>query len=118
MSLCPRRTDSMRNGARLLPLVFLTGLISATVMREKWPVKFADAAPKAGLVAANVSGGIVNKKYILEMNGSGVAFIDYNRDGLVDRLLVNGTQLEHPAGAPEPVGHPYRNNGAGPFTDG
>ena len=72
MSSCPRRTDFMRNGAPLLPLVFLTGLISATIMREKWPVKFADAAAKAGLAAANVSGDVVNKKYILEMNGSGV----------------------------------------------
>jgi enediyne biosynthesis protein E4 len=106
----------MRNGARLLPLVFLTGFISATVMREKWPVKFADAAAKAGLAAANVSGDVVNKKYILEMNGSGVAFFDYNRDGLADIFLVNGTQLGQPA-KPEPVSHLYRNNGDGTFTD-
>src|SRR5579859_1191593 len=107
----------MQPAARTLPYVVLTGLMCATATREPWPVKFADTAAKAGLGAANVSGDVVNKKYILEMNGSGVAFIDYNRDGLVDIFLVNGTQLNHPAGAPEPVSHLYRNNGDGSFTD-
>src|SRR5712692_827817 len=115
MCSCPRRADCMRNAARWLPLVFLAGLISATVMREKWLVKFADGAAKAGLASANVSGDIINKKYILEMNGSGVAFIDYNRDGFVDIFLVNGTQLGHPV-RPEPISHLYRNNGDGTFT--
>src|SRR5712692_9602933 len=117
MCSCPRRADCMRNAARWLPLVFLAGLISATVMREKWLVKFADGAAKAGLASANVSGDIINKKYILEMNGSGVAFIDYNRDGFVDIFLVNGTQLAPPAGTLKPVSHLHRNNGDGTFTD-
>jgi hypothetical protein len=103
--------------ARLISLVSLTGLICATVIREKWSVKFTDVAAKAGLAAVNVSGDVVNKKYILEMNGSGVAFIDYNRDGLVDIFLVNGTQLGRRADAPEPTSHLYRNNGDGTFTD-
>ena len=79
-------------------------------------MKFADASAKAGLADANVSGGVINKKYILEMNGSGVAFIDYNRDGLADVFLVSGTQLAQPAGTPKPVSHLYRNNGDGTFT--
>ena len=61
-------------------------------------MKFADAAAKAGLTAANVSGDTTNKKYILEMNGSGVAFIDYNRDGYVDLFVVNGTRLDRGVG--------------------
>ena len=107
----------MRNAARTLPFVFLTGLICATVVREKWSVKFADVAAKAGLATVNASGDVINKKYILEMNGSGLAFIDYNRDGLVDIFLVNGTQLGLAPGTPEPVSHLYRNNGDGTFTD-
>jgi hypothetical protein len=107
----------MRNATRILLFALLAGLTGATVNKEKWPVKFVDATAKAGLTAANVSGAVVNKKYILEMNGSGLAFIDYNRDGFVDLFLVNGTELERRAGMPEPVSHLYRNNGNGTFTD-
>src|SRR5579864_3858532 len=100
-----------------LPLIFLAGLVCATVTREKWAVRFVDTAAKAGLTVVNVSGEITSKKYILEMNGSGLAFIDYNRDGYVDLFLVNGTRLAPGSGATEPTGHLYRNNGDGTFTD-
>src|SRR5579864_1652614 len=100
-----------------LPLIFLAGLVCATVTREKWAVRFVDTAAKAGLTVVNVSGEIASKKYILEMNGSGLAFIDYNRDGYVDLFLVNGTRLAPGSGATEPTGHLYRNNGDGTFTD-
>src|SRR5579863_6611326 len=103
--------------ARSLLLLFLAGLVCATVTIEKWRVKFNDAAVKAGLTAINVSGEPVNKKYILEMNGSGLAFLDYNRDGYPDLFLVNGTRLAQSASSPEPTSHLYRNNGDGTFTD-
>jgi hypothetical protein len=102
---------------RLLPLAPLAGLLCTAVVKDAWPVRFSDAAAKAGLAAANVSGDTTNKKYILEMNGSGVAFIDYNRDGYVDLFVVNGTSLDRGAGMPRPVSHLYRNNGNGTFTD-
>ena len=97
--------------------ILLAGLASAAVVADRWPVKFTDTAAKAGLTSVNVSGDTVRKKYILEMNGSGLAFIDYNRDGYVDLFLVNGRQLEPAAGIPEPISHLYRNNGDGTFTD-
>src|SRR5579872_483084 len=106
----------MPRGARWLPLVPLAGLVYA-ITKDTWPVRFTDMAAKAGLIAANVSGDITNKKYILEMNGSGVAFLDYNRDGYVDLFVVNGAQLEPRAGTADPVSHLYRNNGEGTFTD-
>src|ERR1700736_1025310 len=112
MSSCRRRVKLMR----LLPLL-LAGLACAAALKERWTVTFTDAASKAGLSAANVSGEIAKKKYILEMNGSGLAFIDYNRDGLVDLFIVNGTRLEASSGTPSPVSHLYRNNGNGKFTD-
>jgi hypothetical protein len=98
-------------------LILLSGLVFATAPNVKWTVTFTDAAPKAGLNAVNVSGDTAKKKYILEMNGSGLAFIDYNRDGLIDLFTVNGTRLEQPSGTPAPVGHLYRNNDNGNFTD-
>lgn len=97
-------------------LILIGGLVCATITKAKWPVRFVDRAARAGLTAINASGDIAKKKYILEMNGSGVAFIDYNRDGYVDLFLVNGTRFttsqDH-----EPTSHLYRNNGDGTFTD-
>ena len=90
----------MRFAVRWTPLLLLAGLVYATVLKEKWTVTFTDAAPKAGFSAANVSGETAKKKYILEMNGSGLAFIDYNRDGLIDLFIVNGTRLEASSGVP------------------
>jgi enediyne biosynthesis protein E4 len=107
----------MRFAVRWTPLLLLAGLVCAAVLQEKWTVTFADAAPKAGFSAANVSGEIAKKKYILEMNGSGLAFIDYDRDGLIDLFIVNGTRLETSSGRPAPVSHLYRNHGNGTFTD-
>ena len=107
----------MPRGARWLPLGALAGLVWALTAKDAWLVRLTDVAAKAGLTTANVCGNVTNKKYILEMNGSGVAFLDYNRDGYVDLFVVNGTQLERRAGAVEPVSHLYRNNGDGTFTD-
>ncbi len=107
----------MPRGMRWLLLAPVAGFVCAMITKGTWPVRFTDIAGKAGLGAANVSGDITNKKYILEMNGSGVAFLDYNRDGYVDLFVVNGTQFERGPGTAEPVSHLYRNNGDGTFTD-
>jgi len=98
-------------------LAGFAALIGAAVVKDPWPVRFTDIAVKAGLSAVNVSGDVSKKKYILEMNGSGLAFLDYNGDGFVDLFVVNGTTLDaHRTGA-KPVSHLYRNNGEGTFTD-
>ena len=56
-------------------------------------VKLVDVAAQAGLRARFVSGGETAKKYIVEANGSGVAFVDYDNDGWDDVFLVNGTRF-------------------------
>jgi hypothetical protein len=40
------------------------------------------------------SGNQQSKKYIIETNGTGVAFLDYDRDGRQDVFLTNGSRLE------------------------
>jgi enediyne biosynthesis protein E4 len=57
-----------------------------------FPVKLKDVAAGVGLKAQFVSGEL-SKKYIMEANGSGVAFIDYDNDGWDDIFLVNGTKF-------------------------
>jgi hypothetical protein len=51
---------------------------------------FVDASQKAGLASFRDTCGSLAKEYLVETVGSGVAFFDYNNDGLLDVLLVNG----------------------------
>jgi hypothetical protein len=82
------------------------------------PATFRDVSAKAGVTAANVSGSR-EKNYVLEVNGGGACWLDYDNDGFVDLYLVNGSTLEALQGKkPRPVSnHLYRNNGNGTFTD-
>lgn len=85
------------------------------------PAWFVDVAGKAGIVVRNVNGDPATKKYIIEATGSGVAIIDYDRDGWPDIFLVNGRQLPvretTAAKEVEPTSHLFHNNHDGTFTD-
>ena len=76
---------------------------------------FEDVAEAAGLRSPLIYGGVESKKYILEANGCGCAFIDYDNDGWMDIFLLSGTRLE--GDAPEATNRLYKNNRDGTFTD-
>ena len=91
---------------------------------QAWAVSFTDVGQRAGLTHPSVYGGQSRKRFILETNGCGTAFIDYDRDGWIDALVLSGTRLEEstrrevswPAdGAPR--GRLYRNKRNGTFDD-
>jgi hypothetical protein len=78
-------------------------------------VTFEDVTEKAGIRFRHNSGAF-GRKYLPETMGSGVAFLDVDRDGWQDIFLVNST------GWPGRKGEPsfpalYRNNGNGTFSD-
>src|SRR5437588_1262637 len=89
-----------------------------------WPVTFVDVAERAGLHEQSVYGGFDRKRFIIETNGAGVAFLDYDNDGWLDALVLSGTRLKdgsrenqtYPPGR-APTSHLYRNNHDGTFTD-
>ena len=62
-----------------------------------------------------IYGGVDAKKYIIEANGCGCAFIDYDNDGWMDIFLLSGTRLE--GDPPEATNRLYKNNRDGTFTD-
>src|SRR5215469_9404563 len=64
---------------------------------KPYNARFEDVAESAGLHLPVVYGGVDSKKYILEANGCGCAFIDYDNDGWLDVFLLSGNRLE---GAP------------------
>ncbi|HKF04445.1 MAG TPA: CRTAC1 family protein [Candidatus Sulfotelmatobacter sp.] len=116
----PSRRDFLRQSLAapcfLIPL-FRNGALGQPVLAPNpW---FAENAAKAGLGAFHHSSGSAVKDYLVETLGSGVALFDYNNDGLVDVLLVNGSSFELLANPnlPRPSSRLFRNNGDGTFTD-
>jgi enediyne biosynthesis protein E4 len=82
-----------------------------------FPVSFVDVSERAGLTAPILYGGIDQKKYIIETNGCGVAFFDYDNDGWIDIFLLNGTRLGESPKGKEPTSKLYQNNRDGSFSD-
>ena len=94
-----------------LSLLSLAGALATA------PIVFVDRSAAAGLAFRTTYGGKDTSAYILETTGTGVAFLDYDRDGRLDLFFANGTT---PAGFPDgksPRCALYRNNGDGTFTD-
>jgi hypothetical protein len=89
-----------------------------------WGVRFVDVAERAGLTQVSVYGGMERKRFIIETNGAGVAWIDYDNDGWVDALVLSGTRLDEasreerswPRGE-APTNRLYRNDRDGSFSD-
>ena len=89
-----------------------------------WPVSLVDVAERAGLHHVSVYGGLERKRFIIETNGAGVAFLDYDADGWLDLLVLSGTRLREGSredvrlGPDEaPSNRLYRNRGDGTFAD-
>ncbi len=70
------------------------------------PAWFVNVAPQAGLTMQNVNGDTRTKTYIIETTGSGVAIVDYDRDGWPDIYIHTATPLDgHPKPAAPPTNH-------------
>ena len=80
-------------------------------------VRFVDVAAEAGLTETVYYGGVEQVRYIVEANGCGVAFYDYDDDGWLDIFVLNGSRLEGFPEGREPSNRLYRNNRDGTFTD-
>src|SRR5215475_3357620 len=95
-----------------LPLVLGTSFLLGA--EDGFP-SFVDVAQKVGLTLMNICGG-ASKDYIIEANGSGGAFFDYDNDGDVDVLIVNGSTLENYKKGGDQMVALYKNHG-GTFVD-
>ena len=92
--------------------------ITAGGFVESGPVIFQDIAEQAGLTAWRHMMGPAKKRFILETVGSGVALLDYDKDGWLDIYLVNGSTYDALQGRAEsPHAALFHNNHDGTFTD-
>jgi thiol-disulfide isomerase/thioredoxin len=71
-------------------------------------VRFENVAAEAGLTRSVPNGGAASKQFIIETTGSGVAFIDYDNDGLLDVFIASGEG---------DTSRLYHNDGGGKFRD-
>lgn len=77
-------------------------------------LRFQPVPDAAGLDLVMTSGGMPSRE-ILEVNGGGIALLDYDGDGDLDVFLANGATLEDPQHGPG--SRLYANRGDGTFDD-
>ena len=77
--------------------------------------QFTDATTRAGIRFQHNSGAF-GGKFLPETLGSGCAFLDYDRDGWQDILLINGADWPSHKKSRTTL-RLYHNNGNGTFTD-
>ena len=77
--------------------------------------RFVDVAGAAGLTQTVVYGATDHVTYIVEQNGSGCAFFDYDNDGWMDIFILGGRKLD--GCVPGSSNRLYHNNHDGTFTD-
>lgn len=110
--------------ACLSAAVTLAGFSQARDRDSRWLVDLRDVAREAGLTSPSIYGTEDAKRFILETNGAGVAFLDYDRDGYLDAFVLSGTRLEPGTRTVEPFAagqaprnRLYRNRRNGTFED-
>ena len=87
--------------------LWLTGALSGTAGAPYSP-DFRNVAKQAGLKEVFPNGGVTSKEYIIETTGSGIAFVDYDNDGLLDIFVLSG---------PGGTNRMYHNEGNHKFRD-
>src|SRR5215831_4823476 len=99
MSEPKTRNWTRRRLLRTLPAALAPLLVPKKLRatREQKPApfsQFVDVAASAGLAHTMVYGDPRHNTYIVEVNGAGCAFFDYDNDGWMDALILGGRTLE------------------------
>jgi predicted nucleotidyltransferase len=105
----------MKRGIGLLLLV-LALTAWDTPHAQVGAFRFVDVAAQANLTLVNTSGD-PDADYIVDSTGNGAALFDYDRDGDLDVLIVNGSTRDRLAKGGDPMAALYRNDGKGRFED-
>ena len=83
---------------------------------EELDIWFEDVAVEAGLDRVTYCGGS-EKNHLIESDGTGAAFVDYDGDGNLDIYIVNAWRLKNGKPVVKGANILYRNQGDGTFGD-
>jgi enediyne biosynthesis protein E4 len=98
----------------LSALLFTSRLIAA---ESNGPIQLRDVTRETGITFVHTDGSS-GRHYIVETVSSGLATFDFNGDGKIDILFLNGAPLPgSPSTTPPPRNALYRNDGGWKFTD-
>ena len=101
----------------ILRSVLLSGLLAAHLHAGETPIQFKDVTAQSGIKFVHTDGSS-GRYFIVENVASGIATFDYNGDGKIDILFLNGAPLPGYAHTnPPPRNALYRNEGDWKFTD-
>ena len=103
-------------GAAASLLLGVIALLTDTLSGADHLVRLTDVAADAGITLLNISGSPA-KDLVMDANGNGAAWLDFDRDGDLDALIVNGSRFERLKRGGDPMAALYRNDGDGTFTD-
>src|SRR5438552_18142778 len=104
------------NGVAAL-LVILSGCRTGLPLANSPVIRFRDVSDSAGIRFERFNGAF-GRKWMPETMGGGGAFLDYDNDGNLDVLLINGDWWPgHPVGNKRPTMALYRNMGNDRFRD-
>lgn len=85
---------------------------------RRTPARFRNTAGTAGIQFQRFSDIISDRYFLPEVMGGGVAWFDFDADGLLDLFATNGCELVNPnPDQREHVDRLYRNRGDGRFDD-
>ncbi|MSU35265.1 MAG: CRTAC1 family protein [Pedosphaera sp.] len=118
-----RHTVSSRHFFAGWILLFLLLLLlslfprSLSAAGSNCPIQLKDVTRETGITFAHTDGSS-GRRYIVETVSSGLATLDYDRDGKIDVLFLNGAPLPgSPITTPPPRNALYRNEGGWKFKD-
>jgi hypothetical protein len=99
-------------------LVIAVGSLLAFSAEPVIPIpQFVDVSASSGITFQHICGSALEKNYIFEAKGGGLAAFDYNNDGLMDLLLVQGSTLDRVRAGDSPHSVLYENQGNWKFVD-
>ncbi len=79
-------------------------------------IAFRDVTYASGIAFRHFDGR-TEMQYIMDQTGSGLGWLDYDRDGLIDLFLVQGSTFRSAPPTPAPTCKLFRNLGQGHFRD-